>query len=722
MSKITFLFGIHNHQPIGNFESVFEQGYDVAYAPFLDVLWRHPSVKWNLHCTGILWDWLERKRPDYLKKVAEMARRGQVELLSGGFYEPILPVIPDEDKIGQIRKLSGWLKDRFGSEPKGMWCAERVWEPHLPKPIREAGIDYTVLDDTHFLSAGLSPEQLYGYYRVEEQHAGIDIFPISQELRYTIPFMNPEESLKVFRRAADANAAAQPALVMADDGEKFGMWPGTNKLIYGEKWLERFLKLLEDNASWIETATFSGYRARARPLGKVYLPTASYFEMSEWSLPTASGVEFSRVIHDLQHKNQWEQVKRFAKGGIWRNFFAKYAEANAMYKKMLRVSSRVHEKQQKLAAKKGGAEKSEALGRALDALWAGQCNCSYWHGAFGGLYLPFLRSAIYQKLIDAERAVDDLDVANGHKKTGILTRWERTDFDGDGADEVIIESAAQNLYLSPAAGGSLVEWDFKPASVNITNVLTRRPETYHQKLKEWSAAGGKQDDSGTKSIHDLVQVKEKGLENILFYDWYRRAGLIDHFLHPTTTLETFKRSQYGEQGDFVTGEYQAETFDGAAVAKGKAPARVALSRQGKVWTGDRQCDVRVTKTLTLQDAAVDSCGLEVVYRLENVSGGAAADVWFAPEFNFSFSVPEKDQELKQAAVWRKDDPYLHWTLELQLASPGDLWIFPLETVSNSESGYEKTFQGLVVLPQWKFALQAGETQERKLHFRLKRLD
>src|ERR1044072_5704898 len=86
-------------------------------------------------------------------------------------------------------------------------------------------------------------------------------------------------------------------------------------------------------------------------------------------------------------------LKRFVKGGIWRNFLMKYPESNAMYKKMLRVSSKVH-----------AGKKNEA---ALDHLWAGQCNCAYWHGVFGGLYLPVLRQAIYRNLIEAERILDE---------------------------------------------------------------------------------------------------------------------------------------------------------------------------------------------------------------------------------------------------------------------------------------------------------------------------
>lgn len=692
MAGITFLFGIHNHQPIGNFGHVFEEAYQKSYLPFLEVLAGHPSIKWSLHSTGILWEWMEQNHPEYLDKVSLMVRSGQVELLSGGFYEPILSVIPDADKVGQIQKLNGYLKSHFKTEAKGMWCAERVWEPNLPKYLRQAGIEYTVLDDTHFLYSGLSSEDLTGYYRVEDEENAVDIFPISQELRYAIPFKDPEETIKIFERVRDRARGRETALVMADDGEKFGFWPGTNKLVYQEKWLDRLLTLLEQNASWISTDTFSGYRAKASALGKVYLPTASYSEMSEWSLPTAAGIDYEGVVHGLSTHPDWQKMRRFTKGGFWRNFLAKYPEADSMYKKMLYVSGKVHEAERR---KKTGAR------AALDELWAGQCNCSYWHGAFGGLYLPFLREAIYRHLINAEKILD------GKSSKGRITAL---DFDRDGRKEVLYESSTQNLYLSPTQGGAIFEWDFKPVSVNVANVLTRRPEVYHEKLKKWAADPKSQESGSAKSIHDLVQVKEKGLENILQYDWHRRMSLLDHFLEPSTDFESFKRSRYGEQGDFVLGGYSAELDRGGIV----------LERSGSVFVGTERAAIQVRKTLWPQDGG-DAASIRVEYRIRNDSGRDLAGLRFAPEFNFSFTVPEKDQQLSQVSSWEKIDPHLHWKLSVSFSDKADLWIFPLETVSNSEAGFEKTFQGLVLLPHWSFDLQAGDSFERTLTFQLAKI-
>lgn len=764
MEKVSFLLGVHNHQPIGNFDEVFKDAYQKSYAPFLKVLLNHPSVKWSLHCTGILWDWLEKYHPEYIEDVQTMVKRNQIELLSGGYYEPILPVLPDVDKVGQIQKLNRYLKERFHVEPQGMWCAERVWEPHLPKAIRQAQIHYTILDDAHFLSAGLSPHQLNGYFKVEEQNDSIDIFPISQELRYAIPFSKPENTIELLGKCADTrHGEYRPVLVMADDGEKFGFWPETYKSVYEEKWLERFLTLLEKNSDWIKTETFSQYRKENKAAGKIFLPTASYFEMTEWSLPADSGEEFEEVLNYFSKNPNLASEKRFLKGGFWRNFLTKYPEADSMYKKMLRVSQKVHkfagdlEQSAKSKTKKMGsaihADRANFITRALDYLWAGQCNCSYWHGVFGGLYLPVLRQAIYKNLLDAERVLDAAALEGGdsqsEKSKKPLSRIEVYDFDNDGNDEIIVETPVQNLYLAPSCGGTMFEWDFKPRSVNLLNVLTRRKETYHKKLKNLSSQSEQQKEEGAKSIHELVNVKESGLESIIQYDWYRRANLIDHFPHPTTSLESFKKCQYGEQGDFVLGRYECEILTGecrdkkgkkdslsilwksaeiGSMPKENAPTfdttvdhslmAIRFSRDGIVWAHDKKREVRVEKTLQLPTHALqdEKALLRIFYRIVNSSHEPVEELCFAPEFNFAFSIPktEKDIPFTGCKRWERADRHLYWKVAVDFSDPSDGWVLPLETVSNSESGFEKTFQGLVFVPFWKFSLDAESVFERSL--------
>ena len=192
MSKVYFAFGIHNHQPVGNFDFVFEDAFNKSYLPFIQLLELHPKIRIALHFSGILLDWIRSHHPELIDLVNKLVRRNQIEMMTGGYYEPILSIIPEDDRIGQIRKLTREVSDLFGYQPEGMWLAERVWEPTLPTTLHRAGVKYTIADDTHFKYAGLTDQELNGYYITEDLGNAVALFPISKRLRYTIPFEDPQ--------------------------------------------------------------------------------------------------------------------------------------------------------------------------------------------------------------------------------------------------------------------------------------------------------------------------------------------------------------------------------------------------------------------------------------------------------------------------------------------------------------------------------------------------
>ena len=154
MRKTRLVIGTHNHLPLGFEQEEAERSYQEAFKPLLAVLYRYPGFPVTLHYSGILMEWLEESHPEFLTLLAEMVRRGQVEVLGGGYYDPILPMIPMSDKLGQLEKLTTWLRVHFETRPRGCWIAEKVWEPSLAVVLRASGLDYTFLDDGQFRLAG----------------------------------------------------------------------------------------------------------------------------------------------------------------------------------------------------------------------------------------------------------------------------------------------------------------------------------------------------------------------------------------------------------------------------------------------------------------------------------------------------------------------------------------------------------------------------------------
>ena len=199
MKPLYFIFALHNHQPVGNFDHVFEEAYQKAYLPFLNQFEKTSTIKICLHTSGPLWDWLQDCHPDYGKRLERLVKKGRIEVLSGGYYEPLLSLIRDEDSIGQMKLMNAVLEKQFRVKPQGFWLTERVWEPAFPTIAAKAGLNYTVLDDTHFQMAGLKKEEIFDYFVTENKGDLLNVFPINKQLRYSIPFHPLEEIRNLFK-------------------------------------------------------------------------------------------------------------------------------------------------------------------------------------------------------------------------------------------------------------------------------------------------------------------------------------------------------------------------------------------------------------------------------------------------------------------------------------------------------------------------------------------
>src|SRR3989442_7532523 len=285
----------HQHRPAGNFRSVVQEVPERAYAPLVARLYRPPEVTASLHFSGPLLDWLEANRPDVIGDLADLVRRGQIELLWGGYYEPVLVGVPRRDGVGQIRALADRVHVIFGQRPLGAWLTERVWEPHLPSLLAEAGVAYTVLDDEHFLQAGLRPQELGESYVSEDQGLPVVLFPGSVKLRYLIPFRDVGQTIRELRGRADEGARL---VVYADDGEKFGSWPGTYQRVHKDGWLEQFFTAIAQ-AEFLQTVALEDAWIFQKPARRIYIPGGSYPEMAEWALEAGAARRNLQASHNF---------------------------------------------------------------------------------------------------------------------------------------------------------------------------------------------------------------------------------------------------------------------------------------------------------------------------------------------------------------------------------------------------------------------------------------
>jgi len=693
MGKLCFILAIHNHQPVGNFDRVIESAYQKAYLPFLKILQRYPEIKLVLHYSGNLLLWLRDNHRDFFNLLRHLVKQGNVELLSGGFYEPILPAIPDEDKIGQIKRLNEFIKEEFGYTPKGMWLTERVWEPALPRYIAGADIEYLPIDDYHFKLTGLRDRDLRGYFLTEDEDYVVKVFPGSERLRYLIPFKDVTEVISYLRNVSEDSELQtlnSKLICVADDGEKFGVWPETHKHVYKDGWLECFFSALIKNSDWLQTITFSEYLSKNLPAGKVYLPTASYRELGEWALLPQAQEEYEDAFNTLKKLFGSEKAQRLLRGGFWRNFLSKYPEGNHIHKRMFQISRKVHKavkklrvKSEKLKVKKKSPHASRLTPHdLLDELWQGQCNDAYWHGIFGGFYLPHLRSSLYTHLLEAEVFSEQI--------LGLTPYMEEGDIDKDGYRDIFLSTKSLNLFLTER-GGSLYELSHKRKAVNILDTISRRYEYYHKKLSTPVIP------SETATIHERLAVKEEDIERYLIFDPYRKASLIDHFIAEDTTLNSFKEGRYEELGDFIEKPYNMR------LKEEKYSFEVELAGEGQV----SGVPVLLKKIVSVRKTKPQMFVSYAIRSLSNLKSQIFKDAVFCIEFNLSFfGSPSSTIEAnkKRWAInstveerglnsFNIKDEYLRLSVSFSFNRAVRLWQFPIETVSSSESGIEKVYQG-----------------------------
>jgi hypothetical protein len=699
---------IHAHQPCGNFEHVLEKAYETSYLPFVEQLEKHPGVHLGLHYSGPLLTWFEEHQPEYFVRLKNLVQAGQVELVGGGFYEPILVSIPQEDQHEQITRLASYLEKHFGRLPSGAWLAERVWEPQLPSVLAAANVAYTLVDDIHFLSAGFEPEELFGPYIAEDRGKTVWLYPGQKALRYLIPFGKVEEVIAYLRDASSRFPGGVAA--MGDDMEKFGVWPGTYEHCYKGGWLNEFFTALEKNSDWLKVTTPGEYLVSHAPLGRADLPTASYTEMMEWVLPTRVRQRYHAVLKEFSAR---PEVLSFFRGGSWRGFFRKYPESNLLHKKMLRVSARIAA----VPSQHIGTKAYEDLLQARDLLLKAQCNDAYWHGIFGGIYAPHLRTDPWRNLIRAEA------IADRQTPGALAARVELLDYDADGASELLFTGLDYQALLKPSDGGTIAALDFRPAAATLVNSILRRPEAYHASLRE---AAGKSATGAVASIHEQTRVKEPGLERFLRYDRWPRHAFRILFFDPARTHADYENLELREDAGFAGGAFtvknstpnDAELFRAdSLLVHGKSETsapKLLLLKQFTFGPAPRGCEVACEVSLKLKEP-LDKPVAIGIESIVNLLAPTEPDRFFetpAGRQNLRFSGTLPGPILRMEDGWQRVRVALHAPLM------DEFWIAPIETVSESEEGFERVYQGSQILAIWRPDFTKQKTWSARLVWRI----
>ncbi|MCK5450584.1 MAG: DUF1926 domain-containing protein, partial [Candidatus Omnitrophica bacterium] len=418
------------------------------------------------------------------------------------------------------------------------------------------------------------------------------------------------------------------------------------KLVYTKGWLRKFFLLLKENSAWLETVTYSDLldSAETKDVGEV--PMSSYSEMMEWS------------------------------GGNFRNFLKKYPEAERMHSRMIGVSETISN----IFLEDLTDEKYREAETAKKELFKAQSGCAYWHGAFGGVYLPHLREGVYKHLIRSQGIIDTFEAGNG-KSICIV------EHDSDKNEtETAIRNNFMDVYFESCGGGKIKELDHKVRGINLTNIISRSKEKYHKKLnrgyfKKIKKARCLAFKGETVDIHDILGVKDRGLKKILFYDKKERTSFNTHLFTDSFSLRDMYRGRTGNNA-FLNGTYKSDIQVEGSVAN-------AWFSKEDVIKKDRGKEFRVE----VEKRVIVGTKPEIKFYHKTVS---QIEIQCAIEYNFliwdkwSGKIPRHVKTDK----FLLRDQYSGLGLEFSFNKKLNVFTYPIFTINESEMGLKKTFQGI----------------------------
>jgi hypothetical protein len=661
MTKSTaLLFGVHAHQPVGNFPFVMDDAHRRCYQPFLHMMHRFPDFPFAIHISGWLFDYLHKHYPGDIMLLREMVQRGQAEVFGAGYTEPVLAAIPVRDRIGQIERMSDCMEKALGQRPVGAWLTERVWESSVVSPLADCGVQYVTVDDYHFLCAGKENSELNGFYSTEEDGRKLDLFPISEALRYRLPFSPADEAVRYLESLAGPEG--KNAAVYFDDIEKFGIWPETYEWVYEKGWLTSFIEGVLASRI-IRPMRYSDYHAAAKTRGVVYLPTTSYIEMNEWTLPAKPAHRYADLVQEVKRQGHYEEDKAFLRGGIWRNFFSRYPESNWMHKRMLQLSARLHTL----------PEKKQTV-KMREALYEAQANDAYWHGLFGGLYLPHLRRAVYNAIVKLEGMLDAV---------APRPSVEATDVDMDGCDEIFLHNGVLQAVVTGDGSASICELDAYQFCHNFADTFSRQAEHYHRKVGP-KQAGGTQA-GAIANPHERVSFKHEILPSDMALDKYRRTIFVDRLLPDTG-------GQHMVKYEPVTGHMKTETLSFVSV-------RPEGSQEGLIAKQFALQLNNLTATYSFDGSYGGQFEIELNLAMPSCDGPAGC-FKVGGEIAGGFG---QAHQFKSCSEIELLDEVLGGGLTVSVSHPASVRSAPSFSVSQSEAGFEKIMQAVTLHLSWPVA-------------------
>ncbi|MDA3956180.1 alpha-amylase/4-alpha-glucanotransferase domain-containing protein [Oceanispirochaeta sp.] len=646
MKRIKLVFGTQSTQALDLPDHLYEDVYQKAYKPFLTAVYNYPDLALTLHYSGPLLSWLERRHPEFITVLREMVERKQVEILGGGYYEPILPLIPASDRVGQIEMMTTYLRKNFGRRSRGFWLSRQIWDNQLAHTLKSCGMEYTFLDETRFKGAGIPDSRMFHPVLTEEQGKSLQIFPICKRIQDQMFQQNPADLVEeICKLPLESSRDAVVSLILP--GESLNQQKGHDFMPCDTVWLEEFFTCLAENKDRVESILPGRFVRDTVPLDKRYFSTSSFEELMEWK----------KDVHTATENEQ-------AGSCNYRHFLSVYPESNLLYSKMMYAQILSNQVRGDRYRKKSSKEE----------LWKGQNHSPFWHGPGKGIYNIQLRHNAYRFLIEAEKTTREKGI--------FIPALMPMDFDLDGLNEYLYQGHILNAYCH-LKGGALIELDYLPSSWNYLNTLSRH--------RDGIANGSKRDTYLRKAFHDHffespdLRAFKKGI--------YKEEG---DFLGGYYNVQNHNREKH----------LLVLMRNGSVDKNGiKHPIRIRKQYDFKrnsvelqyelTNTGYEKVSYNFASELNLSLPAPSSCESKFFY----ING----------QDDF-LEIEDQVAELKNLKILQVQDIMNNTSIQVEFSIlPGRFWCLPLEVPYNGHGENELLYQGTTFVPHWEITLFPGES-------------
>lgn len=129
-------------------DSSYQAAYKSVYKPLVSLLMERPDLKFSFYFTGPQIEYFKKKNPEFLLALKNLISKKQVEIIGGGYYNPLFPLILPADRAAQIEKLTLTHRQNFGKRPRGASLFCDSWDPALLSTLDAASLEYVLLDSS----------------------------------------------------------------------------------------------------------------------------------------------------------------------------------------------------------------------------------------------------------------------------------------------------------------------------------------------------------------------------------------------------------------------------------------------------------------------------------------------------------------------------------------------------------------------------------------------